>query len=372
MRDLLPEEAASRRAISRSVIESFALHGYRLVTPPAFEFASVIERGLGTLAAADVLRFIEPESGEVAVLRPDMTPQVARIIATRMKGRPAPFRLSYEGTVVRRRIGRAKKHRQIPQVGVELCGSSGEGSTLAADLEILELAATTLRAAGLARFTIDIGDAGIMQALLADVPDARKADITRALARKDEAILSEIANDLPAIVALTRLHGGRAALEAAVKILAATPARSAAERLLTLFDAAAARGLEDVLSADAGEVRGFAYYTGMTFAIFADGPGEPIGSGGRYDELLARFGEALPAVGLGIDLDALAWALRTAKPAEPVRNGVVVVGEPADPRVAALRARGIPAVAVATKDAADAYAASWGYERVLDEGEGLS
>src|SRR5262245_21737569 len=113
MRDLLPEEAASRRVLSRRVLERFALYGYRVVTPPAFEFADVVERGLGTLAAADVLRFIEPESGEVAVLRPDMTPQIARIIATRMRDRATPFRIAYEGTVVRRRIGRAKKHRQI-------------------------------------------------------------------------------------------------------------------------------------------------------------------------------------------------------------------------------------------------------------------
>ena len=76
------------------------------MTPPAFEFASVIERGLGTLDTADVLRFVEPESGEVAVLRPDMTPQVARIVATRLGDHPKPFRLAYEGTVVRRRLGR--------------------------------------------------------------------------------------------------------------------------------------------------------------------------------------------------------------------------------------------------------------------------
>ncbi len=365
MRDLLPEEAASRRAISRAVIASFSLHGYRLVTPPAFEFASVLERGLGTLATADVLRFIEPESGEVAVLRPDMTPQVARIVATRMKSRPPPYRISYEGTVVRRRIGRAKKHRQIPQVGVELCGVA----SIDADLEILELAAATLRAAGLTRFTIDIGDAGIMRSLLEGVSEDRAHAITRALRHKDEAVLSEIASDQ--IAALARLHGKRPALEEAVKILASTPARLASERLLALYDAACARGLSDVLSADAGEVRGFAYYTGMTFTIFADGPGEPIGAGGRYDELLARFGAAMPAVGLGIDLDALAWALRVAAATEPKLGGVVVVGPPNDPRLAALRARGVAAVAVGDESAAEAYAASWGFERVLREGEGI-
>jgi len=363
MRDLLPEEAASRRVLSRRVLERFGLYGYRVVTPPAFEFADVVERGLGTLAAADVLRFIEPESGEVAVLRPDMTPQIARIIATRMRDRETPFRIAYEGTVVRRRIGRAKKHRQIPQVGVELCGLAGvEG-----DLELLELAADAARAAGLERFTIDLADAEVARALLADVPPPIADEVTRALGRKDEAMLKELAPRYAAgdrLYALARLHGGRDALEEATKILAGTCAEPPAQRLLALFDAAIARGLGPVLHADPGEVRGFAYYTGTIFALYAEGPGEAIAAGGRYDELLARFGVPMPAVGLGVDLDALAWAIRTAGRAPPLREGVVVEGAASDPRLAALRKRGIATVTVEGVERARAYAASWGFAYV--------
>src|SRR5580693_7280307 len=103
MRDLLPEEAAARRSLARQMLDRFALHGYALVTLPVFEFAEVLERGLGMLDPADVLRFVEPESGEVAALRPDMTPQIARLIATRLRDRPPPLRIAYEGTVLRRR-----------------------------------------------------------------------------------------------------------------------------------------------------------------------------------------------------------------------------------------------------------------------------
>src|SRR5579863_2225501 len=153
MRDLLPEEALARRALARKALDRFTVHGYGLVTLPVFEFAEVLERGLGTLDPSEVLRFVEPESGEVAALRPDMTPQIARVIATRLRDRPPPVRLAYEGTVIRRRTGRARKHRQIPQVGVELAGVAGpEG-----DLELLALAVAAMRAAGLDRFTIDIG-----------------------------------------------------------------------------------------------------------------------------------------------------------------------------------------------------------------------
>jgi ATP phosphoribosyltransferase regulatory subunit len=363
MRDLLPEEAASRRALSRAILERFALFGYRLVTPPAFELASVVERGLGSETASDVLRFIEPESGDVAVLRPDMTPQIARIVATRMRSFAPPHRLAYEGTVIRRRAGRAKKHRQIPQVGVELCGVAGD----AADLELLELAAGSLTAAGLARFIIDLSDAGIVRELLADVSAERAPAVTLALAMKDEAMLADAAKGLPSsssLLALPRLHGGREALVEACGVLAGTRALAAAQRLLALFDAASARGLGAHLSADAGEVRGFAYYTGTIFSIYADGPGEALGAGGRYDELLSRFGAPMPAVGFGLDLDALAWALRASGAPGPRAEGVVHVGAPDDPRVAALRARGIPTVAVHDHDDAVRYARAWGFSVV--------
>lgn len=302
MRDLLPEEAERRRELARRLLDRFARRGYRIVTLPIFELASVLERGLRT---SDHVRFIEPESGEVCVLRPDMTPQIARLVATRFRDRTPPFRLAYEGTVVRQRSSRAKKHRQIPQVGIELCGSSG----IEGDLELLSIAADALaEGAGLSSFTIDLSDAEIVRALLAGVPNAEAISV--ALARKDEPALHELTKD-PRVLGLAHLHGGREAIVEAGKLLDGTPAEPAAKRLLALFDAARERGLAARISADPGEVRAFAYYTGMIFSIYAEGPGEPIGGGGRYDDLLARFGSPMPAVGFGLDLDALEWALRT-------------------------------------------------------------
>jgi len=371
MRDLLPEEAAARRALARTVLERFARFGYQLVTPPAFELADVVERGLGPLAAADVLRFIEPESGDVAVLRPDMTPQIARIVATRLSDRPPPFRIAYEGTVVRRRAGRAKKHRQIPQVGVELCGVAEASG----DLELLELAADALRAAGVSDFTIDVSDAGIVHALLDGVPPARAEEVTLSLANKDEARLAEAAAGLAsadALLALPRLHGGRDALVEATARLARTPASAAAARLLALFDEASERGLSTGgahVTADAGEVRGFAYYTGTIFAVYAEGPGEPLGAGGRYDELLSRFGAPMPAVGFGLDLDAVAWARRVRLGESRTRNGVVVVGGAGDVRLGELRGAGISAVAQPSRELALAYARSWSFAMVWDGAE---
>jgi ATP phosphoribosyltransferase regulatory subunit len=380
MRDLLPEEAARRRALSDAILRRLALHGYRLVTPPAFELATVLARGRKEGgeddAAADVVRFIDPESGEVAVLPPDITPQIARIVATRLHRHEPPFRLAYEGTVVRRRASRAKKHRQIPQVGVELCGVAGaEG-----DLEILTLATDVLAAgAGLTRFTIDLSDAGIARELLAPLPPPSARALSQALARKDGAALAELTGAAvdgatrdvgQKLAELVRIHGGREAAVAAIAVVAGTPAEGPARRLLALLDAACARGLGAWLSVDPAEVRSVSYYTGTTFAIYAEGPGEPVGGGGRYDDLLARYGAPRPAIGLALDLDALGWAIRDARRPAGGATGVVVVGRDDDPRLAALRARGIAAVAVADPARASAYAASWSVAHVWDDDAG--
>src|SRR5262249_7334036 len=136
-----------------------------------------------------VLRFVEPESGEVAALRPDMTPQIARMVATRLSDRPSPMRLCYEGTVLRRRQERARKHRQIPQTGVELLGVLGP----AGDVELMCLAASAGRAAGLADFVLDLGHADIARALIGELPASLGPALLHALAHKDSAIVSELA-----------------------------------------------------------------------------------------------------------------------------------------------------------------------------------
>jgi ATP phosphoribosyltransferase regulatory subunit len=367
MRDLLPEEAADRRGLARAVLDRLALHGYALVTPPVFEFAEVLERGLGNLDPADILRFIEPESGEVAALRPDMTPQIARIVATRLRERPPPFRLGYEGTVLRRRSGRARKHRQIPQVGVELAGVAGPDG----DLELIALAVDAMRAVGLERFVVDLADAGIVRALLGGLPAAAQERLSGALSRKDDAEIAEVCADggpqhAEVLRALATLHGGRDALAEGVGRLAGTPAHDAGLRLTALFDAAVGRGLGAHLTADLGEVRGFAYYTATIFHAYAPGTGDAVGSGGRYDELLARFGFDAPAAGFALDLDRVGEARRAAGIAGGTPVRAVVVGPADDSRLLALRSQGMAAVPAPDRASALAWARAWGFSHVLD------
>ena len=367
MRDQLPEEAQARRALARSVLRCAELRGYGVVAVPAFEFAEVLERGLGSLDSSEVLRFIEPESGEVAALRPDMTPQIARMIATRLFRRPPPFRLAYEGSVVRRRAARAAARRQIPQVGVELAGRAGLGG----DLEILALVHDALQSVQIARFSIDLGDAGILRALLAGLSAETAALLGDAFAERDESAVGELLREAgvqsPVLRQLVGLSGGEDALREGQKLLRGTPAEGASARLGHLFDAACKAGLEGSLSVDFGEMRGWAYYTGMRFHVYAEGHGSAVGSGGRYDELLGRFGMPMPAVGFAFDLDALGAAAKHAgvAPSGPLR--VLVAGPEASLRVDILRAEGLVAAAHDDAAGAEAYARAWHFSHVLLE-----
>jgi len=370
MRDLLPPETQARRAIARAFLGQAELMGYEAVIPPAFEYAETIERGLGTLDPREIVRFVEPETGEVVALRPDVTPQIARMIATRLEGRPPPYRLAYDASVLRRRAGsRARTHRQISQVGVELVGVPGPDG----DLELLTLSATALEAMGLSSFTIDLGHADIARSLLASAKSSN--DLADALAKKDVARLAELAarEDFAptlreAIVALPTLHGPVSLLDRLPRSILEGPCRAAVDALRDLvarleiaLKGANVRAAK--LRVDLGEVRGLAYYTGPFFQLFADGPGAPIGGGGRYDQLLARFGRDLPATGLALDVDALIWALKMVEsPMLQRPRRIVVTGEGAEALASRLRTGGVVA-AVVSQDA-EGYARAWGYSVV--------
>ncbi len=371
MRDLLPPDAAARAWLGGHLTALFGAWGYDLVTTPPFEHAEVIERGLETVDRRDLLRFVEPQTGEVALLRPDITPQIARIVATQLADRPPPFRLCYSGSVIRQRRGRARTQRQIAQAGVEHIGGAGED----ADAEVIALAAHALEAAGLSDFRIELHLVSLPRAALAEVPEPARAAAEAALSRKDAVELSRVldAAGVPAparrrLAGAVELYGDTSVLSEAAKVFG----RAAGEPLAVLGAVAARledRGLGSRLALDLGEVRDNAYYTGVSFTLLAPGPGEPLGSGGRYDGLLARFGADAPATGFGLDLSNLEWALAAA--GRPVRAPravrVVVCGPAREQAAASLREAGMTAAVLADESVERAldYARAWGYDAAV-------
>jgi ATP phosphoribosyltransferase regulatory subunit len=376
MRDLLPVEARERGELVRRVLGAFELFGYERVVLPMFEHARVLERGLGAFEAAELLQFVEPDTGEIVALRPDMTPQVARLWVSRLAERPGPARLAYDGSVLRRPRARARKNRQIPQAGVELLGAP----SVTGDLEIIEVAVAAARAAGLERFVVDVGHVGVARALLSAVPEAERAGLVESLALKDATAIARRIAPLAlnadvgaALAALPTLHGaGPEVWARAHRLLDATPARAALVELERLWNAVRAAELVPTLLVDLGEISSFEYYTGMTFQVLAEGPGEPIASGGRYDHLLERFGVEGPAAGCAFDLDNLAWALRSAGAVvEQPKRVLVALGESSDAVARALRAGGLAAISASSEQGGGdplAHGRAWRYSHVVRAG----
>jgi ATP phosphoribosyltransferase regulatory subunit len=367
--DVLPQDARERRRISSEITECLFSHGYEPVVLPLFELSNVADAALGTLDPTDVLRFVEPDSGEIASLRADMTPQVARLVATRLSRFPGPYRIATEGIVVRRRAGRARKHRQLAQVGAELIGAPGED----ADLEAITVACESVRRAGLRSFVLELSHAGVVSALLGDATTDVRAEVLLALAKKDVARVNLAARGLAhakELVALCHTFGGQGALEKATNLLDGTPAREAIAELGRIVARAEREGVAPRIACDPGEVRHFAYYTGMRFSLFAEGPGEPLGGGGRYDTLTAMFGATLPAVGFALNPDHLAWALEHerggAERCLHAHGGVVLV-ELLRSKATVLRNAGFRVVVMPDGERARAYAAAWGYSFVVAE-----
>jgi ATP phosphoribosyltransferase regulatory subunit len=317
MRDYAPDAAAARRRVVDAVLEVFERRGFARVITPAFEYEEVLALGLGGAARAATVRFVEPSSGQVVALRPDITPQIARLIATRYRNHQGPVRLCYEGTVVRLERA-ARGQRELIQAGVELAGVPGpEG-----DADMIALAVEALAAIGLPRPTVDLGHLGLAREVLSalELPEPALEEARRRIAKRDgaglEAVLRSARGSKPAVAfarLLPELSGGPDVLEAAQKKAPAGGVRRALKELGAIVAAVGKRRLDARLHVDLGEVRGFDYYTGVRFQAFVPGAADAVLAGGRYDDLLGRYGRPMPAVGFAIDVDASVNAL----PADP-------------------------------------------------------
>ena len=373
VRDFLPRAAARRRAIAERLLATFEAWGYQRIITPVFECADVLERGLGGDARA--IRFVEPGTGEVVALRPDITPQVARLAATRLADLGGPARLCYEGAVNRMTaVGHgALAQREILQAGIELIGADG----VDADAEAVALAATALAATGLADVQIDLGHVAFAtEALSVVTDDAQRAALTAALAKKDAQAVARAAAGLAAVdrdrlVELVGLWGAIGEVIARAQSLAwSATTRAAAVALADVAARVATLAPMARLSADLGLGRGFEYYTGLRFAGFARGAADAVVRGGRYDGLVGRYGRATGAVGFAVDIEAIAGAQRAIGVGAPGPTpGVLVVGGGrgvASGVAAALRAAGWRAAGHHGASADLAYAAETGWSHLLE------
>ncbi|TYQ21864.1 UNVERIFIED_ORG: ATP phosphoribosyltransferase regulatory subunit [Zoogloea ramigera] len=317
--DVLPSEARKIEELRRLMLDNFRLYGYELVMPPLLEYLESLLTGAGTDIDLRTFKLVDPISGRLLGLRPDMTTQVARIDA-HLLNRASVTRLCYAGNVLHTHPSGLHATREPLQIGAEIYGHAG----LEADAEIQELALSTLALAGFTQVRLDLTHVGVLRAIIEEDAAAAKdeAALYLALRAKDVSDLRALtANYAPqtrdALLALTNLYGDIDVLKKAREVLPDLPgiARALAE-LAAL--AASAMGRAEV-AIDLADLRGYQYESGAMFALYVPGLPNAVARGGRYDHVGEAFGRARPATGFSLDLRELARLLPTAERKHSIR-----------------------------------------------------
>ena len=325
-RDVLPQETGEVRAITDTLRAAFDRHRYGEIYTPALEYESVLARA--DMAEAQPAYRVFDESGAVLALRSDMTVPIARVVATRYPTSEPPLRFCYFAHCYRGVRPQRGQLRELLQAGIELIGSPAPEGTA----EALTVLCRSLDAVGLKDYRVGMGDASLFPALMASlgVREPVRHGLLEALVRRDFVELGQ------------RLHDAGLEGEAA-ELLLEVPQRRGGPELLTDAPAPAVEAvtgmrrvyelLEPDVAArvifDLGLVRNIGYYTGAVFEVYDPALGARIGGGGRYDELLGRFGRQLPAVGFALDVDQLHQAL-----AGEERGTGLLLAQPAGEQVA--------------------------------------
>jgi len=360
VRDYAAPDAARHSALAASVRSEFMRWGYAEVRTPPVEYLETIVRGAGA-GIQDHLFKIVDTGGELLVLRPEMTVPIARLAATRLLPQASgPLRLSYVADVFRGQDTGRTQLRAFTQAGVELLG---EGS-LDADAEVIALAATCLRQAGVPDAVVHVGHLGFLDDLLAVLPADTQDEIRARLYRKEFAGIEHAIPD-PSLAGLLRLlpdlHGDDAVTRA-TPFATSARSRAALADLETLIARLRDYGLADIVRFDLSIIRDFSYYTGVVFEAYGAGSGYPLAGGGRYDTLLGRFGAECPATGFALGLDRVLGVLPTDG---DFSTAVVLVADPLQRSEAIqvatdLRRRGVSVLTLtATDNAAQRNSCRW-------------
>jgi ATP phosphoribosyltransferase regulatory subunit len=307
-RDILPAEMRELRRLQGAVTEAFERFGYGEVATPAIEYHEVLSRG-DTRGAPAAYRFFD-ERGELLAMRSDMTIPIARLVSSRFADAEMPLRFFYIGNAYRAVRPQRGQMREFMQVGVELIGAEAPHGTA----EVVEVLVAALDAAGLTRAVIGLGDADLYRQLLAEtgVEGEQLAAIMNRLAAHDRVGLeTEVAalegigeRERETLLRLANMRGG-AEILAEARELGGAAVERATSRLQATYDAVAERGVAERVQLDLGLLRDLGYYTGAILEVYDPALGHILGGGGRYDELMGRFGAPLPAAGFGLYLERI-------------------------------------------------------------------
>jgi len=301
-------EEVNRRRRVEAILAAIARNwGFHEIILPFFDYLEDFVYGLGSQLGDRVYRFLDKD-GSLLALRPDLTTLVAKTVATRMTDHPIPVQLFYSGEVFRQERAGAGKQKEFYQIGLESMGISD----IWADIEIILIAIDCLLHLGVEEFKIALGNVGLFNGIVSglDVSHEKLQALRDAVDHRDSSRLETEVADLRLsdekksfLVELPQLTGGREVVERAIVSVRNPRSRRSLRELSEIHSVVESLGLERFLTLDLGEVRGLDYYTGMVFKIYSSSGGFELGGGGRYDDLLAKFGWNLPSVGFSFTLD---------------------------------------------------------------------
>lgn len=317
--DILVSECALKRKTENAVIGVFEERGFAEIATPTMEFFDSFSGQRDIIPEENMIKFVD-EQGRIVVLRPDLTVPCARVAATKLKD-IRPLKVSYCQKVFRSKKDRHLDLKEINQAGCEYFGR-GDAQ---ADAEIIATAIEGLKAAGLKDFTVELGQVNYFKGLMnaTDLPFEEKDNLRKLIDKKDFLGLEQkvvslgIAGDLAkAIIELPALYGGTEILDRIKGYDFGGKAKDAVNNLMEVVELLKEGGYAQYLAIDLGMVNELSYYTGIIFQGFVLGLGTPILSGGRYDHLVEKFGEATPATGFSIHINYLLEALAMANERE--------------------------------------------------------
>lgn len=312
--DYLPEAAGKIDNIDSCISRVFELWGYSRMIVPRLEYEDVLSLGMGEELKGKTYRFDDRQSSRLLVLPPDITPQIARIAATRLNGWPLPHRISYNGRVLRQTEIQAGRSREIFQSGVELIGLDSPE----ADAEMIVMAVEAMQKLGFSEFKIDLGQVEFCRGIMAasGLNGEPMLELKDAVTRKDLSAVTAVLKSNPVseesrreLLALPRLFGGMEVMDAAAAVVTNSRSTAALDNLRQVLAILDIHNVAEYLTIDLGETRGLDYHTGVTFEGFVTGLGEPVCSGGRYDNLMGRYGYEAPATGFTFNVLNLLQAM---------------------------------------------------------------
>lgn len=314
VRDSYGRENTAKQAALEEISKKIHLYGYKDIQPPSFEYFDVFSNEIGTTPSRELYKFFDKE-GNTLVLRPDFTPSVARCAAKYFMEEKRPLRFCYQGNTFCNTSDLQGKLKETTQIGAELMNDGG----IEADGEMIAMLIECLLSAGLTEFQISVGNVeyfkGICEYL--DMEPALEAALRDEISQKNYFAAEDLLKSEGFTKAqrdlFLQIRDFMDTAEDLGKAAQTAPnerAFSAVKRLIDVWEVVDAYGLSRYVSFDLSLLSKYHYYTGIIFKGYTYGTGEPIASGGRYDQLLSYFGKKAPAIGLMISIDPLMEAMR--------------------------------------------------------------